>query len=83
MPGPYLAEYIATKHYMHSFTEVRLQRSSNDSRPFQMKVIASHQSSFLQSLALEAEGTGVMIQEMNPGAVNTEMTKVIYWHASK
>ena len=21
-PGPYLAEYIATKHYMHSFTEV-------------------------------------------------------------
>jgi len=48
MPGPYLAEYIATKHYMHSFTE---------------------------SLALEAEGTGVMIQEMNPGAVNTEMTK--------
>ena len=22
-PGPYLAEYIATKHYMHSFTEVK------------------------------------------------------------
>ena len=21
-PGPYLAEYIATKYYMHSFTEV-------------------------------------------------------------
>merc|ERR1719219_520636 len=48
MPGPYLAEYVATKHYMHSFTE---------------------------SLALEMEGTGVVIQEMDPGAVNTEMTK--------
>jgi len=48
VPGPYLAEYIATKHYMHSFTE---------------------------SLALETEGTGVVIQEMDPGAVNTEMTK--------
>merc|ERR1712179_293427 len=48
VPGPYLAEYIATKHYMHSFTE---------------------------SLALEVEGTGVVIQEMDPGAVNTEMTK--------
>ena len=22
-PGAYLAEYIATKHYMHSFTEVK------------------------------------------------------------
>ena len=30
-----------------------------------------------QSLALEVEGTGVVIQEMDPGAVNTEMTKVI------
>ena len=29
-----------------------------------------------QSLALEVEGTGVVIQEMDPGAVNTEMTKV-------
>ena len=47
-PGPYLAEYIATKHYMHSFTE---------------------------SLALEVEGTGVVIQEIDPAAVNTEMTK--------
>merc|ERR1712110_1396480 len=47
-PGPYLAEYIATKHYMHSFTE---------------------------SLALEMEGTGVLIQEIDPGVVNTEMTK--------
>merc|ERR1712066_999752 len=46
VPGPYLAEYVATKHYMHSFTE---------------------------SLALEVEG--VVIQEMDPGAVNTEMTK--------
>ena len=39
-----------------------------------------------QSLALEVEGTGVVIQEMDPGAVNTEMTKVgpggdakLYW----
>ena len=48
IPGPYLAEYIATKHYMHSFTE---------------------------SLALEVEGTGVVIQEIDPAAVNTEMTK--------
>ena len=32
----------------------------------------------LQSLALETEGTGVVIQEMDPGAVNTEMTKVIH-----
>jgi len=48
VPGPYLAEYVATKHYMHSFTE---------------------------SLALEMEGTGVVIQEMDPGAVNTAMTK--------
>merc|ERR1712066_874868 len=47
-PGPYLAEYIATKHYMHSFTE---------------------------SLALEMEGTGVLIQQIDPGVVNTEMTK--------
>jgi len=47
-PGAYLAEYIATKHYMHSFTE---------------------------SLALELEGTGVLIQEIDPGVVNTEMTK--------
>merc|ERR1712130_173402 len=47
-PGPYLAEYIATKHYMHSFTE---------------------------SLALELEGTGVLIQEIDPGVANTEMTK--------
>ena len=27
-PGPYLAEYIATKHYMHSFTEVASEVSS-------------------------------------------------------
>jgi len=47
-PGPFLAEYIATKYYMHSFTE---------------------------SLALELEGTGVLIQEIDPGVVNTEMTK--------
>ena len=33
MPGPYLAEYIATKHYMHSFTEVQLQLLSNNSKP--------------------------------------------------
>ena len=73
MPGPYLAEYIATKHYMHSFTEVRLQilmDSSNQEND-------SNKVQYLQSLALEAEGTGVMIQEMNPGAVNTEMTKVM------
>jgi len=48
VPGPYLAEYVATKHYMHSFTE---------------------------SLALEVEGSGVVIQEMDPGGVITEMTK--------
>ena len=30
----------------------------------------------LQSLALEMEGTGVLIQEIDPGVVNTEMTKV-------
>jgi len=48
VPGPYVAEYIATKHYLHSFTE---------------------------SLALEVEGTGVVIQEMDPGVVWTEMTK--------
>ena len=23
LPGPYLAEYAATKHYMHAFTEVQ------------------------------------------------------------
>ena len=26
VPGPYLAEYVATKHYMHSFTEVQISR---------------------------------------------------------
>ena len=30
----------------------------------------------LQSLALELEGTGVLVQEIDPGVVNTEMTKV-------
>merc|ERR1712037_874292 len=48
VPGPYSAEYFATKHYLHSFTE---------------------------SLALELEGTGVEIQEINPFLVNTEMTR--------
>ena len=35
----------------------------------------------LQSLALEMEGTGVLIQEIDPGVVNTEMTKVetFFW----
>ena len=32
----------------------------------------------LQSLALELEGTGVLIQEIDPGVVNTEMTKVTF-----
>ena len=55
-PGPYLAEYIATKHYLRSFTE---------------------------SLALELEGTGVVIQEVDPSVVNTEMTKNMYNPAFK
>jgi len=46
--GPYLAEYFATKHYMHAFTE---------------------------AIAIEYEGTGVIIQEVDPGQVATEMTK--------
>merc|ERR1712179_442901 len=48
MPGPYLAEYTATKHYMHALTE---------------------------AIAIEYEGTGVIIQEVDPGQVATEMTK--------
>ena len=56
IPGPYLAEYIATKHYLHSLTE---------------------------SLALELEGTGVVIQEIDPSVVNTEMTKNMYNPAFK
>ena len=48
MPGPYIAEYTATKHYMHAFTE---------------------------AIAMEYEGTGVIIQEVDPGQVATEMTK--------
>merc|ERR1719153_199161 len=46
--GSYLAEYIATKHYMHAFTE---------------------------AISVELEDTGVIIQEVDPGAVATEMTK--------
>ena len=79
VPGPYLAEYIATKHYMHSFTEVqsfffRAEKVKTASNIMPMINSLYH----LQSLALETEGTGVVIQEMDPGAVNTEMTKVIY-----
>ena len=48
LPGPYLAEYFATKHYIHAFTE---------------------------AIAIENEGTGVIIQEVDPGHVATEMTK--------
>ena len=32
MPGPYLAEYVATKHYMHSFTEVQISRLVRNQR---------------------------------------------------
>jgi short-subunit dehydrogenase len=59
MHGPYLAEYIATKHYIHSFTEVTPPPLSDCP----------------QSLAMETAGTGVVIQEVDPGVVNTEMTK--------
>merc|ERR1712179_95866 len=48
LSGPYLAEYFATKHYLHAFTE---------------------------AIAIENEGTGVIIQEVDPGHVATEMTK--------
>merc|ERR1711970_1522859 len=48
LSGPYLAEYFATKHYLHAFTE---------------------------AIAIENEGTGVIIQEVDPGQVATEMTK--------
>merc|ERR1711970_774070 len=48
LSGPYLAEYFATKHYLHAFTE---------------------------AIAIEYEGTGVIIQEVDPGQVATEMTK--------
>ena len=48
LSGPYLAEYSATKHYMHAFTE---------------------------AIAIEYEDTGVIIQEVDPGQVSTEMTK--------
>ena len=79
VPGPYLAEYIATKHYMHSFTEVQfffLRAAKVKTLSALMPIIKLLY--YLQSLALETEGTGVVIQEMDPGAVNTEMTKVIY-----
>jgi len=46
--GPYLAEYYATKHYLHAFTE---------------------------AISIELEGTGVIVQEVDPGQVATEMTK--------
>ena len=46
--GAYLAEYIATKHYMHAFTE---------------------------AIAVELENTGVIVQEVDPAEVATEMTK--------
>eukprot|EP00092_Neocalanus_flemingeri_P011533 GFUD01012428.1.p1 GENE.GFUD01012428.1~~GFUD01012428.1.p1 ORF type:complete len:336 (+),score=75.58 GFUD01012428.1:29-1009(+) len=48
LPGPYLAEYSATKHYMHALTE---------------------------GIAAEYADTGVIIQEVDPGQVATEMTK--------
>ena len=86
MPGPYLAEYVATKHYMHSFTEVppnfcQLIRSNYKSKNalsfhYHTKMI-SPKVFCPQSLALEVEGSGVVIQEMDPGVVITEMTKVI------
>ena len=47
MPGPYLAEYTATKHYMHALTE---------------------------AIAIEYEGTGVIIQEVDPGQVTTAVS---------
>ena len=43
--------------------------------PSQIEMI-SPKVFYLQSLALEVEGTGVVIQEMDPGTVNTKMTKV-------
>jgi len=46
--GPYLAEYCATKHYVHALTE---------------------------AIAIEVEDSGVIIQEVDPGQVSTEMTK--------
>merc|ERR1712106_1258980 len=46
--GPYLAEYFATKHYLHALTE---------------------------AIAAENSHTGVIIQEVDPGEVATEMTK--------
>jgi len=46
--GPYLAEYYATKHYVHALTE---------------------------AIAIEVEDSGVIIQEVDPGQVSTEMTK--------
>eukprot|EP00091_Calanus_sinicus_P024633 TRINITY_DN8950_c0_g1_i1.p1 TRINITY_DN8950_c0_g1~~TRINITY_DN8950_c0_g1_i1.p1 ORF type:complete len:125 (-),score=19.79 TRINITY_DN8950_c0_g1_i1:255-629(-) len=48
MPGAYLAEYFATKHYLHAFSE---------------------------AIAIELEDTGVIVQEVDPGQVATEMTK--------
>jgi len=48
MMGSYLAEYIATKHYMHAFTE---------------------------AISVELEDTGVIVQEVDPAEVATEMTK--------
>merc|ERR1719318_341924 len=48
IPGPFLAEYHATKHYLHAFTE---------------------------AIAIEVENTGVIVQEVDPGQVATEMTK--------
>eukprot|EP00091_Calanus_sinicus_P003860 TRINITY_DN14022_c0_g1_i2.p1 TRINITY_DN14022_c0_g1~~TRINITY_DN14022_c0_g1_i2.p1 ORF type:complete len:138 (-),score=32.56 TRINITY_DN14022_c0_g1_i2:153-515(-) len=48
MTAPYLAEYSATKHYMHALTE---------------------------AIAIEVEDTGVIVQEVDPGQVATEMTK--------
>ena len=46
--GAYLAEYGATKHYIHAFTE---------------------------AIAIELAGTGVIVQEVDPATVATEMTK--------
>ena len=46
--GVFLAEYVATKHYMHAFTE---------------------------AIAVELEDTGVIVQEVDPGQVATEMAK--------
>ena len=48
MPGPFVAEYTASKHYIHALTE---------------------------AIAAENANTGVIIQEIDPGQVATDMTK--------